>query len=471
LYGFPSEVWSVQVNGIVAKPEHKLSDSTFTSGLKGKNTAFVSTTTKKIGVWEGNLNDLNIIQQTEIDISKLYVQFSVSLKNSGTTTLKDLYYLRETDIDHAEETTFSGTGVFPTHLKIENQIPNDRQLVSVSATSNLSKSYISLTTKDCRAKAYFMKTGLSTNSFLDSIYNQNTILDTLKYATGDSAFNDAGMGLVFKLDSLRPGETKIISYAYVLQLSEVDSLLSGAFAPKWTTSTGLEKRNNDTVFVCEDDILGINIVASGSNNWVWDPSPYLGSTIGATNLVFPKGINKFRAIRNNLTACGSIDTISLVVNALPKPSPVLSRVGTILSTTVKFITYQWYKNGVPIFGSIKDTLGLASNGIYKVLVKDANGCAGFSDSLVVNDIASSINEFRDLLSSHVAIFPNPTKGIITIDAPFEFEVALTDLSGRVLKQFSKNASIDLSDYTSGLYLIEFRDLDGRFIGVKKLMKE
>ena len=468
-HGSPVERWAVQVNGIMAVANRAVSDSSMTAGLKGKNTNYLSLAGQRIGVWEGEFGDLAITQIATVDINNLYVRFEVYLQNKGSTTLRDIYYHRSVDPDHEEES--SGTDKFTSHLKIEQQIPNDQQWVAVSATGNTYKSYLSLVAKDCRAKAYFINSGLLSNARLDSLYKGIGLSSSHYYAKGDSVFIDAGMGIVFQLDSLQAGAQKMIQFAYILNKADAAYLADSVFSPHWLTSGGMIKKNKDTLYVCEDEITGIDIIASGSDNWVWDPSPYLGSTTGSSSLVFPKGLNSFRAIRNNLMSCGSIDTLYMIVNAFPKPKPVLSRIGFILSTAKKYLAYQWYKDGVAITGSKKDSIHLIFKGYYKVEVIDSNGCRGFSDSVEVSGGTISIAE-TDLNSDIlIKVSPNPTSGRFWVDAEEGLQSRVVDISGRVIKDYSADKLIDLSDYPDGLYFLQCRKEQNSLISVQKIVKQ
>jgi hypothetical protein len=58
--------------------------------------------------------------------------------------------------------------------------------------------------------------------------------------------------------------------------------------------------------------------------------------------------------------------------------------------------------------------------------------------------------------SKIALYPNPTSRVLTIDIPFGYEKLegkIFDVSGREVKTFSNPSSIDVSDLNSGLYVV------------------
>ena len=67
----------------------------------------------------------------------------------------------------------------------------------------------------------------------------------------------------------------------------------------------------------------------------------------------------------------------------------------------------------------------------------------------------------DNLKTGISIYPNPSKGIFTINLPASFTVGnikVTDITGKIVysnqsKQFSNHIDIDLSDQNAGIYII------------------
>jgi trimeric autotransporter adhesin len=87
------------------------------------------------------------------------------------------------------------------------------------------------------------------------------------------------------------------------------------------------------------------------------------------------------------------------------------------------------------------------------------------DSCILSDI-NEIPEFE------IGIFPNPTSDFISIQGipkSAHFRVIVTDLSGRIIKSESNKSKIDISELSSGIYLVALEFDQGRM--VKRVVKE
>jgi hypothetical protein len=92
------------------------------------------------------------------------------------------------------------------------------------------------------------------------------------------------------------------------------------------------------------------------------------------------------------------------------PTPVITQNGNTLFSTPAS-SYQWYLNGNPIPGANSQSYIALQNGTYYVVVTDANGCIGISNSIVVTltGIASSSSDEIQMM-----VMPNPFSNNITI---------------------------------------------------------
>jgi ligand-binding sensor domain-containing protein len=107
--------------------------------------------------------------------------------------------------------------------------------------------------------------------------------------------------------------------------------------------------------------------------------------------------------------------------------------------------------------------GLPSNEIYDIAFDTlGNAWLATSNGLanVSKDIFTSIPNFTNLSSNSYSIFPNPTKGRITISAKEEnlpYKISLIDMNGRIIlsKQInSSKCSINLNDCAyKGIYFV------------------
>jgi hypothetical protein len=98
--------------------------------------------------------------------------------------------------------------------------------------------------------------------------------------------------------------------------------------------------------------------------------------------------------------------------------------------------------------------GLAGIGTHAIVysVLNTNGCYSTDTSYinVYDDVG--ISEYDE---SSLVIFPNPTDGDLTIDAPSIQRVEITNLDGKILHsdQLPNSGKIDISKFSAGFYYI------------------
>ncbi len=142
--------------------------------------------------------------------------------------------------------------------------------------------------------------------------------------------------------------------------------------------------------------------------------------------------------------------------------------------------YQWKRNNIvlPVLTtSINNLTGLVADfGTYVVTATDAaSGCTGISNPITITDIDAERNR--------LFIWPNPVQNLVRIS----YYSSTTNTTVRIIniydskgakiltKAFStmaiyENMILDLSAYTSGVYLVELRDNDGKRVASERVIK-
>ena len=108
------------------------------------------------------------------------------------------------------------------------------------------------------------------------------------------------------------------------------------------------------------------------------------------------------------------------------------------------------------------TPSVAGIGVWTITYDftDANGCTGQSFQTVNVDGCSGLNENTELKYS---VFPNPAESNFTVVSEIEFdEIKLIDLNGRLLQTFNSNEQVDVTELSSGVYIIEMEYLGQRY---------
>jgi hypothetical protein len=137
--------------------------------------------------------------------------------------------------------------------------------------------------------------------------------------------------------------------------------------------------------------------------------------------------------------------------------------------------YAFAKNDEQFFDNINSFTNLPK-GRYKITVRDSAGCMT-SDSIRLESPTSVFT--MDAVQS-IQVYPNPSKGIFSLQAELSQPTAITlqvyDLTGKVVRQTEIPAgttkaetTIDLSEHTSGIYFLKVTA--GSAVMTQKLIKE
>ncbi|WP_417603509.1 T9SS type A sorting domain-containing protein [Owenweeksia hongkongensis] len=132
---------------------------------------------------------------------------------------------------------------------------------------------------------------------------------------------------------------------------------------------------------------------------------------------------------------------------------------------------KWYLgDGTQVWGdSIQHSY--AAKGKYRVCAMAYFDCTEVTvcDSLVAGEISLTEESLAE-----VAIYPNPTNGVLNLEnLPKHSFVKLYNLNGKLLLQEAFNdekASLDLSQFSKGVYLLELQNNRGES-GFRKIVKE
>jgi len=298
LPGQPQEGWSIEADGVQANAWNgggACGSSAYlfsNPGLTGGNTSYANNVKSVSGVWQGRFNGLDITQETSLDSDNVFFIVHVTLVNTSVTTKRNVYYLRTVDPDNTEPEE-GGLG-FYTYNYIPYQLPNPQNRTLVAAQGHAyRRAYLGLGTLDCRARCFYLMSGLApvsedlgamynendtsgyhyyTHSFIDSttIVGYNPITGDPVYAKGyDYYYNDVGIGLVFSLDSLQPGDTTELTYAYILREGDVDQAFE-ATKPKWQhVGDPAAFNSKHDLSVCRNSIVPLTINKGSSYKWTW----------------------------------------------------------------------------------------------------------------------------------------------------------------------------------------------------------
>ena len=329
LPGDPYEGWGIEINGTHSEAHFEYYESSGTSGyagsgLSGTNLSYTATGPHLIGVWKGSAasGQLQMTQTVQVDTTASWVLFNVTMVNTGSTTLSNVYYLRECDPDND-----SYTGGSPTTVNVFNYPGGDyANRVEVTATgTHYTGQTLSLLTKDCRAIPFVEPSWpMSTGTSLASVWGGS--LGGITYSgttTGDYA-----IGVVWKLGNIAAGDSVKVIYAYAFDgLFGIDSAITH---PQLVT-LGTAHDTTDTVTSCmfTGDTLYATIGSGDANNWAgstwtWAPSTALSATTGISVGIYMPSITSVTTYTITGTAnyvYGSCETKKFLLTVTPTTAP------------------------------------------------------------------------------------------------------------------------------------------------------
>lgn len=138
--GYPQEGWDIQVGKDWAQA---WLGTGIVGGITGSNISYTSSGSDFKAVWLGSYKGIAIRQTTILKKDKVYFLIKVTLKNTTSADIDDIYYDRTLDPDNASTMYPGGVpGVVTspgavTVNTIEYKIPNPQNKSLVSAVANL----------------------------------------------------------------------------------------------------------------------------------------------------------------------------------------------------------------------------------------------------------------------------------------------------------------------------------------------
>ena len=165
----------------------------------------------------------------------------------------------------------------------------------------------------------------------------------------------------------------------------------------------------------------------------------------------------------NSLGCDSLLTLNLTIDTVN--TAITQAEGTLTSQQAN-ATYQWLdcdNDNVPVEDATSSSFTPGSSGRYAVEITTADGCTGTTECVTI-EVILGIEENN--FGHPLAIYPNPSNGLITIDLGEVYptvEITVSDLSGKIHLVTTGNnmrqANLPL-DVPPGTYLVTLRSTTG-----------
>jgi len=357
--GTPEEGWGITMNGI----NYNNNLLCTLNEMPGSVMEYRNNGTIISGTWEGKINGLSVSAKTMVPIDKLYFLTEVTLKNTTTDTIRNLYYMRNIDPDNEVTLTMD----YSTNNTILNQNPNIDNKAVVTAQGKVFGCFIALGTRDCRAKvSYGGFTNRSAANAWNGLMPHTNVPGT---QTGDIAIT-----ISFSLGDLAPGQQTSLKFVNVLNLADLDEAVD-LTGPSFLIGNTEEIISSDTAQICATGPTTFEVINTGGfDNWTWSPATGLNTSTGP--LVICNGnIDTLNYVATGTNNCGGSISINFtaikgIVTHVPKAGPISGPTNFCLPDITATYTLadvpraKKYKWKVPAGASI-----LSGDGTNSVVVK------------------------------------------------------------------------------------------------------
>lgn len=359
--------WGVEINGsrYIADRAGIGGATLFPSGMTGAVDTYYVVGKEKHIIWKGSVGNLSIRKDIYIDTTALYFVERITLKNTGTTTLNNVYFGSAVNPDN--DAVFSSN--LNTRDTIQFQTPNAENKSLVTARGTTSGSYLGLGSKDCRAVVFRSPYGSSPLSYgtFATIHNLTSIYHTY---SGGASDNNAFMGIVFNLGNIAAGDSTTFASAFILRAPDLDTALMNI---KPNFASGATKYNSgDTISACAGSTLNLNIENGGAYTYSY---PSIVSTSGSYAFSLPvRGDStiQYRFVGTPATAvCATNDTLLLTVKPLSIPVSIVDTsspdicLGQSVTLTANSVTKGNaldYSGAYGYYGSVNNSSDISLNG-------------------------------------------------------------------------------------------------------------
>ncbi len=220
---------------------------------------------------------------------------------------------------------------------------------------------------------------------------------------------------------------------------------------------------------CQGGAVVLNTSTNSNQTYQWFKNT--DTITGATtpSYISNESGNYTVRVANTATGCARLYTpVAVRANPLPTPTIQYNNAANLLSVAETYVTYQWYYNGQPLTasGSQNGTYTPTLNGAYSVVVADTNGCVNISSIKFVGTLGIG----NSPIASQIKVYPNPTSGIVHVDAPADVNLVVRDITGKAVMQADHATELNIERLSDGMYLLYISNAKGQLIKTEKITK-
>lgn len=205
--GAPVEQFSIEATGesnFIATNTADFGDVTTTDGPRIEGRTIVWS-----GTYASGADAISVEQVLEMQVDARVVRYEITITNTGTTDLRDLYYMRDADPDHGADCP-GGSGTL-TDNDVVRQFPADSSALVVAGAMGGAYYYVGLGTFDERAV-------VSASGFANTVPSEIYA----RPSDPEGASDDISFDVVFREPLLRAGASTTFELFYVWATNVAD---------------------------------------------------------------------------------------------------------------------------------------------------------------------------------------------------------------------------------------------------------
>ena len=243
----------------------------------------------------------------------------------------------------------------------------------------------------------------------------------------------------------------------------VTPIATTAYTVTGTSTQGCVSSNIaiSTVSVTASPVISVNngTICSGNSFTITPSGASTYSITGGSFNVSPTTTTVYSVTGTSMQGCLSSNTAisSVTVNALPTISITSSQTIICVGETANLtaggaITYVWDMGSTGSVLAVSPTT--TSN--YTVTGTSSNGCSAMAAITQSVSLCTGIENYNNTEVS-VSVYPNPTKGIVTVNVNTEASIIVVNALGQILLNESVGAGdhmMDIQREASGIYFVK-----------------
>lgn len=276
--------------------------------------------------------------------------------------------------------------------------------------------------------------------------------------TGDVVVTVDGLRVIFEIDNPKT----LIQCSDTIEVGalpdEPEVFLLGTTSPIGPT------------LICEGDSLVVETSSSDSLQWFVDDSVIIGASMPILTIT-EAGTYRVDAIDRDMLCQISSVEFDVQVASVPIPAIAYNGMGELsISSPNPSYTYEWYQPFIGLAGVGETFMPTASGDYTAIAVDPVTGCRSMASNSF-NVIVASVDDLMQELTQ-VALYPNPSAGIFTLELEFmrpqsNLNLKLSDLTGRTILSQSEGRTsgfiqiqLGRPNLATGMYLLQIQTENG-----------